>query len=248
MSTSNGGDSDGDAASLTTPCITYTLLLPPTNDKATMNSRVSPGAGSIFSSLFPEDDGDDGRQRKGYHLDVDAERRTGRLTTTAMSGRPTMRRLIVPSAGSRYARANVYYYSSAKKRIVRRRGRAVDSDDEIELDGFGFGRRFICIDLFRPHLTDRPACLRPPPARVRREQADGRDASFFAAGGSWSDMIADETINGAADLPVIDFSEFNDQALVTNDDSGIRMAATTQRRRRQDGENPTTTTMTLSPQ
>ncbi|KAF8915444.1 hypothetical protein CPB85DRAFT_1560340 [Mucidula mucida] len=116
-----------------------------------------------------------------------------------------------------------------KKRIVRRRGRAVhagDSDDEIErevgTDSDSDDDSFASTssETETEPSSDRRARVLTPntsqsPTTASNGQSNGRDASFFAAAGSWSEMVADETANGAADLPVIDFSELNDQALAT---------------------------------
>ncbi|KAF9038834.1 hypothetical protein BDZ89DRAFT_403983 [Hymenopellis radicata] len=112
-----------------------------------------------------------------------------------------------------------------KKRIVRRRGRAahaVDSDDEIErevgTDSDSDDDSFASTssETETEPSSDRRARVLTPntrqsPTTASNGPSDGRHASFFAAGGSWSEMVADETTT-AADLPVIDFSELNDHA------------------------------------
>jgi hypothetical protein len=39
------------------------------------------------------------------------------------------------------------------------------------------------------------------------EHSNGVDPSFFSTAGNWSEMVADENVNGRADLPVTDFVE-----------------------------------------
>jgi hypothetical protein len=47
------------------------------------------------------------------------------------------------------------------------------------------------------------------PEKVDVVQINGASTAFFNAPSNWSEMVADETANGASDLPVIDFADFN---------------------------------------
>ena len=117
-----------------------------------------------------------------------------------------------------------------KKRVVRRRGRArgeLDSDDEIEREAATDDSDSDNGDLSSnssatddsdtepasedvlPH--DRTHLPTPrnskSPESVLKDEGSGEVPSFFAPSGNWSEMVADEKVNGPADLPVIDFAE-----------------------------------------
>jgi hypothetical protein len=128
---------------------------------------------------------------------------------------------------------------SKKTRVVRRRGRAKDtleSDDEIEREvgtdsdtdddqssvdsasdsdtepasedvlPNGHAR------VLTPNLTQSSAEM-VSVAQAHSEpkvSVNGDQGSFFAgAPGNWSEMVTDENVNGPADLPVIDFADFD---------------------------------------
>lgn len=42
---------------------------------------------------------------------------------------------------------------------------------------------------------------------------DGDSTPFFSAAGNWSEMVAEETANGPAELPVIEFADFNSPSI-----------------------------------
>ncbi|KAH9482499.1 hypothetical protein JR316_0004599 [Psilocybe cubensis] len=128
-----------------------------------------------------------------------------------------------------------------KRRVVRRRGRGrgdLDSDDEIEReaatdsdsddanlssdesatdDSDTEPASEDAIPNDRAHLPT-PRNSKSPEAVVNKEmpKVNGELPSFFVPGGDWSEMVADEKVNGPADLPVIEFSEFSSQAIPQN--------------------------------
>ncbi|KAF8076694.1 hypothetical protein FPV67DRAFT_428539 [Lyophyllum atratum] len=119
-----------------------------------------------------------------------------------------------------------------KTRIVRRRGRAtgdLGSDDEIErematdsesedelssLDSASDSDTEPASEDVIPNGRSRtftPSTSQSPGERdVNEKEAAGPEA-FFAPGGNWSEMVAEETANGPADLPVIEFANFDGQ-------------------------------------
>lgn len=141
-----------------------------------------------------------------------------------------------------------------KTRIVRRRGRAkdaLDSDDEIEREvgtdsetdddqssvdsasdsdtepasedvlPNGHAR------VLTPNLTQNSAEM----VSVERTHSkpkvslNGDQGAFFAgAPGNWSEMVADENVNGPADLPVIDFADFDGRPDPRRPRKGHRLA------------------------
>ncbi|KXN92349.1 hypothetical protein AN958_08580 [Leucoagaricus sp. SymC.cos] len=124
----------------------------------------------------------------------------------------------------------------AKSRAVRRRGRAsggIESDDEIERvyssesgsdsddslspDSATDSEQELAsedehpdrhIDAHTPNTSHDSGALDKDTA-VHEKSAD----TFFSTSGNWSEMVADENMNGAADLPVIEFSEFKADAV-----------------------------------
>ncbi|KZP20120.1 hypothetical protein FIBSPDRAFT_827195 [Athelia psychrophila] len=140
------------------------------------------------------------------------------------------------SNGSKAARASAPIRSK-KAHIGRRRGRAKDgleSDDEIEReartdsdtdddqssvesasdsdtepaseDVLPNGQSRV----LTPNLTQTSGDVVPDShGPTATKVADGRDAFFGSTPGNWSEMVADEGANGPADLPVIDFADFN---------------------------------------
>lgn len=122
-----------------------------------------------------------------------------------------------------------------KTRIVRRRGRGKDdigSDDEIErevgtdsedseeeqgelssLDSDSDSDTEPASDDVIPngHHVLTPSTSRgPDDVQDGHQTTVGKDSpSFFNGGGNWSEMVTDENVNGPADLPVIDFAEFD---------------------------------------
>ncbi|KAL0580725.1 hypothetical protein V5O48_001283 [Marasmius crinis-equi] len=116
--------------------------------------------------------------------------------------------------------------SGKKTRLVRRRGRAkgaMDSDDEIERearsdsdtedDSFSSESESEPEDIVNgsPHPLTPSTSETPPEASSNTKSTGGVNGhgSFFASSGNWSEMVADETANGPADLPVIEFSELD---------------------------------------
>ncbi|KAF9450672.1 hypothetical protein P691DRAFT_757998 [Macrolepiota fuliginosa MF-IS2] len=118
-----------------------------------------------------------------------------------------------------------------KSRVVRRRGRArdgIESDDEIErvvsTDTESDSDESLSLDsatdseqesASEDELPDRqisahtPNTSHSPGAPEKDAAANGKSAeAFFSTTGNWSEMVADENANGAADLPVIEFSDF----------------------------------------
>ncbi|KAG2135748.1 uncharacterized protein EDB93DRAFT_1211644 [Suillus bovinus] len=49
---------------------------------------------------------------------------------------------------------------------------------------------------------------------------DGDSTPFFSAAGNWSEMVAEETANGPAELPVIEFADFNSSSITQRTLSG----------------------------
>ncbi|KAF7981699.1 hypothetical protein HWV62_32270 [Athelia sp. TMB] len=151
---------------------------------------------------------------------------------------PATAHAVIKPTGSKATRAPI---RSKKTRIVRRRGRANDgleSDDEIERevrtdsdtdddqssvesasdsdtepaseDVLPNGQSRV----LTPNLTHTSGEVVSDlhgPAATKVAVNDGHDAFFGGAPGNWSEMVADEGVNGPADLPVIDFEDFNGQ-------------------------------------
>ncbi|KAF9567372.1 hypothetical protein CPC08DRAFT_19747 [Agrocybe pediades] len=123
-----------------------------------------------------------------------------------------------------------------KRRVVRRRGRArgeLDSDDEIEReiasDSDSIDDDTSSIDSATDDSDTEPAsedapqdrAHLPTPRNSKSPETVLKDdevnviegvPSFFAPTGDWSQMVADEKAHGPADLPVIDFTDFGNQA------------------------------------
>ena len=120
-----------------------------------------------------------------------------------------------------------------KRRVVRRRGRArdeLDSDEEIEreaaTDSDSDDNDLSSLDSAtddsdtepasedvtshdRAHLPT-PRNSKSPESVIEGETTKVNGVtSFFAPTGDWSEMVADEKDNGPADLPVIEFTDFN---------------------------------------
>ncbi|KAJ8086964.1 hypothetical protein PM082_005789 [Marasmius tenuissimus] len=115
-----------------------------------------------------------------------------------------------------------------KTRLIRRRGRAkgtMDSDDEIEREARTDSESEDDSSLASsdsesepedivdgsPHPLTPSTSESPQEAQPKSKSTDGINghSSFFASSGNWSEMVADETANGPADLPVIEFSELD---------------------------------------
>ncbi|KAF9006647.1 hypothetical protein BDQ17DRAFT_1352135 [Cyathus striatus] len=120
-----------------------------------------------------------------------------------------------------------------KTRIIRRRGRAhdgIETDDEIERE-IGSDSESDVDDASSSESETEDSDTEPASedvadtnhARVRIStsiqsteapvKVPAVQAPFFAPTSNWSEMVADETTNGPADLPVIDFSEFDSHAI-----------------------------------
>ncbi|THV08241.1 hypothetical protein K435DRAFT_4592 [Dendrothele bispora CBS 962.96] len=56
-----------------------------------------------------------------------------------------------------------------------------------------------------------PSTSQSPGDAIEVVHGDTKD-SFFATSGTWSEMVADETANGPAELPVIDFTQLDSQS------------------------------------
>ena len=127
---------------------------------------------------------------------------------------------------------------SKKTRIVRRRGRAkhaIESDDEIErevgsdsdsendlssLDSASDSDTEPASEDVAPNGHSRvliPSTSEIPEVGTSDKDSvahmNGDHAAFFTNAGNWSEMVADENANGPADLPVINFSEFDGQII-----------------------------------
>lgn len=126
-----------------------------------------------------------------------------------------------------------------KTRVVRRRGRvqdAIGSDDVIErevgtdsesederssLDSDSDSDTEPASEDVVPHDHFTPSTSQSPGDRGVLDKDSvahlGPEAvPFFHPTGEWSEMVADETINGPAELPVIEFADFNGQVGLQN--------------------------------
>ncbi|KAF9266317.1 hypothetical protein L218DRAFT_106791 [Marasmius fiardii PR-910] len=115
--------------------------------------------------------------------------------------------------------------------MVRRRGRAkgaVDSDDEIEREERSDSESEDDISSWASSDTESepddnitngshhpltPSTSDGPPEATASTSKAVIADSFFASAGNWSEMVADETANGPAELPVIEFSELNSHVI-----------------------------------
>lgn len=113
-----------------------------------------------------------------------------------------------------------------KSRVVRRRGRArhnIESDDEIERvlstdsesdsDESSMASASDSESPSEDELPDgaahTPNTSHSPTALEKATIANGNPPeTFFSTSGNWSEMVAEENANGAAELPVIEFSDF----------------------------------------
>ena len=118
-----------------------------------------------------------------------------------------------------------------KRRIVRRRGRkgSVESDDEIErelgtdsesedelssLDSASDSDTEPASEDVVPNGHSRaftPNTSQSSDRGVMDKDLSQNTESFFAPAGNWSEMVAEETTNGPAELPVIEFADFDGQ-------------------------------------
>ncbi|KAH7907145.1 hypothetical protein BJ138DRAFT_1129381 [Hygrophoropsis aurantiaca] len=129
--------------------------------------------------------------------------------------------------------------SSRKVRVVRRRGRAnghFESDDEFEreigTDSESDNDDHSTVDSVTDSDTepasedvlsnDHSHILTPDTTQGSGDASVRRGASkptlndpapFFSATGNWSEMVTEENANGPADLPVIEFAEFDDHSM-----------------------------------
>lgn len=126
-----------------------------------------------------------------------------------------------------------------KTRIARRRGRALDpigSDDEIErevgtdsesederssLDSDSDSDTQPASEDVVPNGHFTPSTSQSPGDRGLSDKdsvthGPSGPTPFFNSTGEWSDMVAEENINGPAELPVIEFADFNGQLGVQN--------------------------------
>ena len=150
-----------------------------------------------------------------------------------------------------------------KTRIVRRRGRAkdaVESDDEfhreVGTDSESDDGDLSSLDsetddsdtepasenVLSHHHSHARALSSNEGARPVDEDKvghlNGDVAPFFAPSGNWSEMVADENANGPADLPVIEFTEFNGQTNFPNKQTA-RSRKNSPRQRRSSSSPPT---------
>ncbi|KAH7923651.1 hypothetical protein BV22DRAFT_1068315 [Leucogyrophana mollusca] len=128
--------------------------------------------------------------------------------------------------------------SSRKVRVVRRRGRAnghFESDDEFErevgTDSESDNDDHSTVDSVTDSDTE-PASedvlsnghshiLTPNTTQSSGDASLNHsaskplvgDPSFFGTAGNWSEMVAEETVNGPADLPVIEFADFDGHSM-----------------------------------
>ena len=121
-----------------------------------------------------------------------------------------------------------------KKRAVRRRRRAkgdFDSDDEVErevgTDSDSDDDNLSSVDSATDDSDTEPASEdipndpingKSPETAVQVDDTPLKNgvASFFSSSGNWSDMVAEENVNGSADLPVIEFSDFKGRVTAPN--------------------------------
>jgi len=114
-----------------------------------------------------------------------------------------------------------------KRRVIKRRGRArgeLESDDEIEreaatdesdseqddsdsLDSATDDSETEPVSEDAT-LHDRAHLPTPRNSKSPDSVGKGNTSPFFAPAGSWSEMVMDEAVNGAAELPVVDFADF----------------------------------------
>ncbi|KAF7775754.1 hypothetical protein Agabi119p4_4147 [Agaricus bisporus var. burnettii] len=120
-----------------------------------------------------------------------------------------------------------------RSRLIRRRGRArdgIESDDEIERvlstdsesdsdsplspdsetdsDQESASEDGILNKQANDHTPDTSHSSGAPKTEVA---SNGKtDGALFSTSGDWSEMVADEGLNGSADLPVIEFSDFKE--------------------------------------
>lgn len=109
---------------------------------------------------------------------------------------------------------------ASKPKVVRRRGRArnaIESDEEIQRearsDSDSASDSSVTSDDTELASED---VITNTDARILTPNTDNaaKDPSpFFAPSASWSEMVADETANGPAELPVIEFSDFDSRAI-----------------------------------
>ena len=119
-----------------------------------------------------------------------------------------------------------------KRRVPRRKGRArgeLDSDDEIEREPVtdeseSENDDIDSLDSATDDSDTEPASEDaippdrthlPTPRNSKSPESVGKatSASFFAATGSWSEMVMEEATNGSAELPVVDFADFGNAPL-----------------------------------
>jgi len=134
-----------------------------------------------------------------------------------------------PEGGNTSGRKPHVNAHSRKTRIVRRRGRAknaIESDDDIErevgtdsdsdsdqssLDSDSDVESVTLPNgrsrLSTPNTTQSPERHTPLDVSPKHEASVTVDGSFFSGTRNWSEMVADE--NGPADLPIIDFADFD---------------------------------------
>ncbi|KAG5648811.1 hypothetical protein DXG03_000160 [Asterophora parasitica] len=117
-----------------------------------------------------------------------------------------------------------------KKKVVRRRGRApgdIGSDDEIErelgtdsesedepssIDSDSDSDTEPASDDVIPNGHFTPSTSQSPgDSGVNGKKHVDSEPFFAPPSGNWSEMVADETTNGPADLPVIEFADFDGQ-------------------------------------
>ncbi|KIJ69770.1 hypothetical protein HYDPIDRAFT_22934 [Hydnomerulius pinastri MD-312] len=91
-------------------------------------------------------------------------------------------------------------------------GSSTDSDTEpVSEDVQSTGRSHILTPNTTQSSADVPS-LNHAGSKPTKD-INGQHASFFGGAGNWSEMVAEETANGPAELPVIEFAEFNSPSL-----------------------------------
>ncbi|KAG1735750.1 uncharacterized protein EDB91DRAFT_1144035 [Suillus paluster] len=70
--------------------------------------------------------------------------------------------------------------------------------------------------ILTPNTTQNSADI-PSLKHQAVKDLDGDSTPFFSAAGNWSEMVAEETVNGPAELPTIEFEEFNSPSITQHD-------------------------------
>ncbi|KAG1735442.1 hypothetical protein EDB19DRAFT_1896283 [Suillus lakei] len=91
-----------------------------------------------------------------------------------------------------------------------------DSDSEPASEDIGFNGHS---HILTPNTTQSSEDV-PSLKHQSVKDIDGDPTPFFSGAGNWSEMVAEETANGPAELPVIEFADFNSPSIPQNILSG----------------------------